>query len=359
MMTSAFHYLNSNHFYLGARMDERYEKRLKIITLMENTSKTQTEIAECVGVTKSCVSKIITRYRETGDLSLQYENCGGSNKKLDERDLRKLRKICGNNPRMSAREIQHELGPRGDSVSLRTVQRGLNQVGCQVRVPKKKPFLTDSHVKKRYEWALDHQEWTIDDWSKVVWSDETAVELRDNCPQFVRFVDGFPTTPEHFSLTTKHPTKVIIWSCFSSRGPGRSHVVECPMNTEWYVEDIIDHRILPQMNEWFPNGEGIFQQDNAPCHVSKRSRERFRDLGIILLDWPPASPDMNPIENLWGIVKKRVLKEKPRTKNQIIATFLQLWHHDEALKMVMQSLIASMPKRVSALVESKGFHTKY
>lgn len=340
-------------------MEKRREKRIKILTLSENTSMTVTEIAKIVGMCKASVSLILKKHRETGNVDLQYQNCGGKNKKLTVRDLRRMRIISGNNPRMTAKNVQEEMGARCDGVSLRTIQRGLNTIGCHAERPKSKPFLTKAQIAKRYQWALDHQDWGEDQWCKVIWSDETVIELRDNCPQFVRVVDGFPLSSEHYRLTSKHPTKAMIWSCFSFYGPGRSHIVEGSMNTEWYVSEIIRNRVVQQLQQWYPDSDGVFQQDNAPCHKSKRTMEAFRANNITVMDWPPSSPDLNPIENLWAIAKKRILKLKPTSKKEIISGFLQVWYRDEEMADIMKTLIRSMPKRVSALIASKGFHTKY
>ena len=131
------------------------------------------------------------------------------------------------------------------------------------------------------------------------------------------------------------------------------------MNTEWYVSEIIQNRVVQQLQEWNPDSDSVFQQDNAPCHKSEGAMNDFRANNINVMDWPPASPDINPIENLWAIIKTRILKLKPTSKKDIIAGFIQVWNRDDEMLNIMQSLVRSMPRRVKALIDSKRSHTKY
>lgn len=330
---------------------------LKIVTLHENTTKSVMEIASDLGISHSQVSRVIAKYKATGNYETDYKNCGRK-AKFDERDLRRIRNVCLKSPRSSAADVQREIGAMGDCC-VRTVQRALLAGGCKAIKPSKRPFLSSHQMTKRYQWALQYRHWDVDDWKNVLWSDETSIQLVDNCPRFVRLVDGHAKTPEHYQKTLKHPTSVMIWACFSWHGTGRAHVVEGMMDTDNYITNVIDRRVVQQMLELFPDEKGYFQQDNAPCHVSKRALAHFANKNITLLPWPPASPDLNPIENLWAIVKRRLRNDGVTSKANLVSSFVRVWHKDAEVAEFCKSLVSSMPQRIEAVIKAKGGQTNF
>ena len=90
----------------------------------------------------------------------------------------------------------------GDNCSYSTVKRALIDAGCKAVKPYRRPNLTAVHAKKRIDWAKQYQYWTVEDWKNVIFSDETQIEI-DDCPRYVRVVDGQPLTPAHYNLTTQ------------------------------------------------------------------------------------------------------------------------------------------------------------
>ena len=83
-----------------------------------------------------------------------------------------------------------------------------------------------------------------------------------------------------------------------------------------------------------------FQQDNASCHVSKDAKAYFSRKNINILDWPANSPDLNPIENLWAILKYNVAKRTPINKKQLISFILEEW--DKIPMQIIHNLFDSM-----------------
>ncbi|KAG1664878.1 Transposable element Tc3 transposase [Nymphon striatum] len=134
--------------------------------------------------------------------------------------------------------------------------------------------------------------------------------------------------------------------------------VEGMMNSDKY-KAVLQTHLLPTMRRDFPDGDGIFQQDLAPCHTSCKMRTFFEESGLEVLDWPGNSPDINPIKNLWVIMKRRLQKEDCSTMTKLISAGIRAWYHDEELAKMCSNLVESMPNRVQMLVKAKGGHISY
>lgn len=141
----------------------------------------------------------------------------------------------------------------------------------------------------------------------------------------------------------------------SSRGKSELLFIKATMDSEKYT-GVIDHVLIPFIAKNHGKS-GIFQQDNAPCHVSKHSMDHFKKKKMKVMDWPANSPDLNPIENLWGYLKVKVAKRSPKNITELKRVLKDEW--DNIPLEYLQSLSKSMPKRLGELKTKKGGKINY
>ncbi len=163
-----------------------------------------------------------------------------------------------------------------------------------------------SCCQRRLTWAKEKKNWTVAQWSKILFSDESTFCISfGNQGRRVWRKGGEAHSPSCLKSSVKFPQSVMIWGAMSSAGVGPL----CFLKPVY--QEILEHFMLPSDDQLFKDADFIFQQDLAPVHTAK-STKRLNDHGVGELDWPANSPDLNPIENLWGIVKKKMRNKRPK-----------------------------------------------
>ncbi len=115
--------------------------------------------------------------------------------------------------------------------------------------------------------------------------------------------------------------------------------------------------MLPSADQIFNDADFIFQQDLAPSHTAKSTKSWLNDHGFGVLDWPANSPDLNPIENLWGIVKRKMRHKRSKNSDELKATVKETWTCIPPQQC--HKLITSMPHQIEAVIKVKRAPTKY
>ena len=151
----------------------------------------------------------------------------------------------------------------------------------------------------------------------------------------------------------------MVWGCMASSSTGMLYTCEGRMNSTIYT-NMLDQVYRSSLTKIFNNNipsDVIFQQDNAPCHTSKVSIGWFEKKWITVMTWPPQSPDLNPIENLWSHLGKRVRMHKCSSKKELEAKL-----HEELQKTdptTGNNLVNNMQNWINFVIKAKGGHTKY
>ncbi len=142
----------------------------------------------------------------------------------------------------------------------------------------------------------------------------------------------------------------MISGAMSSAGVGPLCFFKTNVTAPVY-QDILEHFMLPSADQLYKDADLIFQQDLAPAHTAKSTKSSLNDLGVGVLDWPANSPVLNPIENLWGIVKRKMRNKRPKNANELKVTVKETWAsipHQQCHK-----LITSMQCRIEAILKAK------
>ena len=109
----------------------------------------------------------------------------------------------------------------------------------------------------------------------------------------------------------------------SASGVGRLYLVEGSMNQSQYIS-VLKNKMLPSAKERF-HSNFIFQHDNAPRHATKSVKAFLEGENIALLQWPPQSPDLSPIEPLW-LVDHKIKEKTPRNLDELWRDIEQAWY---------------------------------
>jgi len=231
-------------------------------------------------------------------------------------------------------------------------------------------MLSEEDARQRMIWARKYQYFTYLQWRRVRWSDECSIELgKGQKPSYVFSSAGKERLrPELVQEKPCGKQKCqMFWAAFGYgiRTPlvpmeGDSDSRRGGVTAKVY-KDILDEYLPPIL------GIGaIFMQDNAPIHTARIIRDWLIENGVKVMVWPKRSPDLNPIENLWALLKAQIYKTYPEllklrnteaTLRQLIRCAIATW--EDFGEQIMARLIDTMVNRVKAVILADGWYTTY
>ncbi|GFV00750.1 transposable element Tcb2 transposase [Trichonephila clavipes] len=221
---------------------------------------------------------------------------------------------------------QHLRSATGTTVSTQTVRNRLHGIGLYARTWMVCVRLTSRHRRDRSEWATEHVNWRRNEWSNVLFSDESR----------------FSAPPDN--------RRIFIWRDRGSRNnPAFVHEsVRCGGG------GVLEDEILTPIVVPYAAAIGddfILMDDNCRPHRANLVEDFLFEEGIVRMEWPACSPDMNPIEHVWDALGRRVAgcQPPPQTLQELERALLEEW--GGIPQLVINSLVDSMPRRLHSAEE--------
>lgn len=235
------------------------------------------------------------RYQTRGNVNSEINN-SAHHRKLTEDQQRDIVRRLKRDPFLTAISFAREF-----QVSRFAIRSVIKKNGLKCRTAARQSRLTEEHKINRLAFCATLLEWEDHKLNSIIFSDEKTfcsdVKWRSKVyrPRNKRYHEKYVKTERLSGRIT-----ACYWGAISINGPITNLVkINGPFNSNKY-KNIIIHHLNPIMR----NTQNIFMQDNSPVHTATQVMEYLTRQPYETMDWPPLSPDLNPIENVWSIMMR-------------------------------------------------------
>lgn len=295
----------------------------------------------------STVYFFIKRFLKRGYIK---NHVGYKKHKLNFDDDNNILNYLKDNPQATIKEIIKNLNL---NVCYHTLYRQMKRLKLRYSNIPFKPKLTERQIQKRLEFATKYKNWTVNDWKQVAFLDESSVVIGQ---KYKKKSWKKPKTKQYLHTMKKFSIQYFkVVSFISYYGVSPLIKLENRWKSDEYIK-ILNDILIPKMKELIGN-KAYLLQDNDTVHKSTKTLNFLKDNNIQLIPFPPNSPDLNPIENSWFLMKKKLAEFPSLNKDLVVERAKKIW--EELPKQTLENLISSMPNRIKQVLENKGNLTSY
>ena len=306
-------------------------------------------IARDFNCSRFSVTSVIRR--DTLVLPLVPKTRNKSRTSVSDEDEVNIMELINADPKLAATTIKQILDLACSVSTVRNILKAGDRKSYRACIKEK---LTDQHKRNRLLWAQQNVDRI---WDNIIFSDESCVtsnehgELRVRRPLGTRYDERYIT-----SIRNSGRTSVCIWAYMTNNGLSGLVRIQGRLTGDGYVR-ILQQNILPYLRN---NPNTLFQQDFSPIHTSRVATAFYNEHNINLLPWCPKMQDLNPMENIWAMLKAQGPWDNVvRTSDDLWDRISTAWQRLQDNDAVVQPFYDSMPRRVQEIINKNGGMTKY
>jgi len=261
--------------------------------------------------------------------------------------------------RLRIEQIAHLEGL--DNHDIKTIRKALLKEGYSRHPAQRKPLLSERNKAERLYWAQEHVNWSDRQWERLLWTDEASIRCGYWGQVYVTRKQDEALNKDCLFARFRDYSAYMVWGSVSQSGPKEFFVFEKGgINQDVYIKNIVP---LIQKAAIAIQEEGIFRQkalvvqDGAPSHTAKATQAEFLSKGLELIKWPAQSPDLNPIENIWSLLKYKTGLHFPTTRDKVVEAAQLEWSRLTASDI--SRCCQSMRQRCQAVIDAQGGPTRW
>ena len=332
------------------------------------------KISKLMNVPKSTVSTLIKKAENHGGNTHDAHRAGRPTKITDAKRQVVL-DIIDAEPHLALRDITLKANV---GLGKDTINKISGEAGFKLKIPRKKPYWRKGQKDKRKVFARMRRNWTRA-WKWVVFVDEATIEYDPNpVGRKVRLRAGEELEEKNLKPSFKSGrTNIGVYAAIMhgrrtelilvrkrTEEERTSKKDRLGLNAHQYATEVHQPYLIPFIEGINRAPETIYlAADNASWHCREENKDLQEECGYQRLAWPPNSPDLNPIENAWTLLKKALrkrfsrLERRPHTAAELFQAAKEEW--DLIPQGILDGWIARMPERLQAVLDANGGHTKW